>query len=202
MKNLKFVFIALIFTVLLAACVPSLHPLYTEKDLVFDKELVGTWETEGQIWDFNSVDDKYYKLVYTDNSEKSSDGNNGIGSLFTGSAGTSAKFEARLVKLGENYYLDLYPEDFLKNENTLLMLHIVPCHTFMKVKIENNKFNYQMFNGEWFQELVAKSPEILSHENIDGSVLITASTAELQKFIIDYSENDKLFEDVEILSKK
>ncbi len=28
---------------LVVGCLPSIHPLFTDKDLVFKKELVGTW---------------------------------------------------------------------------------------------------------------------------------------------------------------
>ena len=42
MRALKLT-VALGLVVLLAGCFPSLHPLYTEEDLVYDSALVGTW---------------------------------------------------------------------------------------------------------------------------------------------------------------
>ena len=41
MKTKKFLFYLL--AVFLGGCVLSLHPLYTEKDLIFEEKLLGTW---------------------------------------------------------------------------------------------------------------------------------------------------------------
>ena len=35
--------LAWLSVVVLMGCIPSLHPLYTEKDLVFDESLLGEW---------------------------------------------------------------------------------------------------------------------------------------------------------------
>ena len=202
MNNLRIISVSLILTILLSACVPSLHPIYTDKDLVFDKELVGTWVSDGETWVFKSIDDKYYELIYSDTNKKSSKENDGIGKILPNSAGTSAKFDAHLVKLGEEIYLDLFPDNSQFEQNTLLLLHIFPCHTFMKVRIENDKFSYQMFSGDWFKKSIEKNPEILSHEKVDDSYLITASTSELQEFILKYTDSEKMFEQNEILNRK
>ena len=60
--------IILAFVFLLTACVPSLNPLYTEQDLVFDKSILGVWTDDKQTetWEFVYVDEKEYKLVHTD----------------------------------------------------------------------------------------------------------------------------------------
>ena len=60
--------IALLATaLLLAACIPSVNPFYTPKDLVFDARLLGEWQEkdkpqEPEIWKFEKADDKGYKL--------------------------------------------------------------------------------------------------------------------------------------------
>ena len=38
--------LAVLLAAALAGCAPSLYPVYTEKDLVFEPALVGTWSTD------------------------------------------------------------------------------------------------------------------------------------------------------------
>ena len=56
---------------LLAACIPSIHPFYTEKDLVFDNRLLGEWHekdktNDAQIWNFDKAETNTYKLKVTE----------------------------------------------------------------------------------------------------------------------------------------
>ena len=79
----------------LAGCVPSLNPLYTEKDLIFDEALLGVWsekENSNDGWTFRKRDEKSYLLV-VQAGEKSS------------------PFIAHLVQLGKYRFLDLYPDE-------------------------------------------------------------------------------------------
>jgi hypothetical protein len=42
MKLTKFAIFAI--GILLAGCIPSLHQLYTDKDVVYDSKLIGVWK--------------------------------------------------------------------------------------------------------------------------------------------------------------
>src|SRR5215211_7115001 len=88
----KIVLFTLLFGVF-AGCVPSWNPLYTQKDLVVDPQLVGTWKgDEGETWKFEKTGDKKYKLVYTDAEGK-------------------ATFAAHLLKINDRQFLDLFLHD-------------------------------------------------------------------------------------------
>ena len=39
-----------LLAVLLGGCVPSLHPLYTEKEIVFEEKLLGVWTQSEPNW--------------------------------------------------------------------------------------------------------------------------------------------------------
>ena len=61
--------------VLLSACIPSVNPFYTDKDLIFDPRLLGEWQVkdssnEPQLWKFEKGDDKTYKLSVTEKDSK------------------------------------------------------------------------------------------------------------------------------------
>src|ERR1041385_7372623 len=77
---------------LIAGCVRSLHPLYTDKDLVFEKDLIGTWaQKEGNkdTWIFQQSGENAYDLIHTQK-------------------GAPAKFEAHLVRLDKFLFFDLF----------------------------------------------------------------------------------------------
>src|SRR6266542_5525707 len=105
---------------LMSGCFPtSIHPLYTEEDLVFEPALTGVWRGEdGETWNFTKADDKKFRLVYTDKESK------------------AAQFEVHRVKLGDAVFLDFYPEDQPDretNRSDVYQFHFVPVHSFAKV---------------------------------------------------------------------
>src|SRR5688500_7739968 len=83
-----------------AGCVPSLNPLYTEADVIFEPWLIGTWAEPDSTstWEFSKAGAKKYKLVQTD------------------SDGQKAAFEARLVKLKDQRFLDIVLTDIIHPE--------------------------------------------------------------------------------------
>jgi hypothetical protein len=58
----------------LMGCAPSLHPLYTEQDLIFDPLLIGEWRgkdnTDKSKWTFTEGDGKNYMLRIVDHEGK------------------------------------------------------------------------------------------------------------------------------------
>ncbi|MHC4244422.1 MAG: hypothetical protein ACYSU4_18605, partial [Planctomycetota bacterium] len=63
---------------LLGGCVPvmSLHPLYTEKDVVFEERLLGRWVDDPSspetIWEFSRIEEpnNAYNLLFSDEEGK------------------------------------------------------------------------------------------------------------------------------------
>jgi hypothetical protein len=51
-----------------AGCVPTLQPVYTEQDVVFEPAMLGAWRQQDSTatWKFTQSGDKEYELVYTD----------------------------------------------------------------------------------------------------------------------------------------
>ena len=99
--------IVLILVLGLTGCfVLSVHPLYFEKDLVFESGLLGTWGEKthekdlSELWIFEKTGDKSYRLTIRD--EEDGEG----------------MFEAHLLKLGDHLFMDLYPEEPADAETT------------------------------------------------------------------------------------
>ena len=173
MRKIK-LFLATGILLIAAGCVPSLNPLYTEKDVVFDPALAGVWaddDTAKETWAFEKSGEKGYKLIYT-------------------SDGTTGEFEVRLLKLGKMRFLDLHPDgDGLNdlNRNDFYKAHLLPAHTFAKVTQIEPTLQMAFLNPDWLAKLLEKNPGAIRHEKLDESrIVLTASTKELQKFILKY----------------
>ena len=176
--------VALGLAALMAGCVPSLHPLFTEEDLVYDPALVGTWaEEEGEdIWTFRKSGENAYDLIYTEE-------------------GVPARFDAHLVRIGEFLFLDTYPgEPDIKNG--FYLVHLVPAHTFLRIWIEGDVLRYAMLNLDWLKKMIAEKKVEIGHEQVDGDVVLTASTKELQEFFLKYADDDKAFPDLKDLHRQ
>ena len=176
--------IALGLAALMAGCVPSLHPLFTEEDLVYDPALVGTWaEKEGEdIWTFRKSGENAYDLIYTEE-------------------GVPARFDAHLVRIGEFLFLDTYPgEPDIKNG--FYLVHLVPAHTFLRIWIERDILRYAMLDLDWLKKMIAEKKVDIAHEQVDGGIVLTASTKELQEFFLKYAEDDEAFSDLKELHRQ
>jgi hypothetical protein len=165
--------VALLALASLASCVPSINPLYTDKDLVVDPALVGTWiDNDNETWTFATGTDKSYSLVIDHD-------------------GKSGPFVAHLVALGGYRFLDIMPTDGALNQSGLLEMYramYIRTHMFLKVSQVTPTLKMAFLDADWLKKLLTKSPAALRHERreSDDDSVVTASTAELQAFMIRY----------------
>lgn len=160
--------------ILLGGCVPSLHPLFTDDEIIFDANLVGVWgePNSKESWEFKPAANKKYDVIYTE--EK------GIG-----------KFDGRLGKLGNNTFIDFYPQDINLPGNDFYKGHLLGVHTFAKINLSKNGLKLNAMSPEDLDKLLKTKPNIIKHDRpVDRTVLI-ASTKELQAFIQKYGSNEK-----------
>ena len=185
--------------VILGGCVPviSLHPLYTEKDVVLDKKLYGTWMDDSgdskTTWEFKSIDEpkNAYKLIFTDEE------------------GQKGSFVAHLVKLQDRLFLDIFPselpwepEDPNKMDWLYNTFFLIPAHTFVKVDSIEPQLKLRFTLESKMEELLKENPNAVEHTSVGDRLVITGSTKELQAFILKYADDEKLFTDEIILSRK
>jgi hypothetical protein len=180
---MKKIFLPLIAVVaLLAACVPSVNPFYTAKDVVSDPRLAGTWlEDEDKdsptSWKFEAATNNAYTVTVTE--EK----------------GRTGKFEGHLFKLGKNLFLDITPTEceFATNQANIVGMAVIPGHLLLRVALEEKKLNLAFCNPEWIKKHLAANPKAVAHRIVDDGVILTAETAALQKFIQQHLGEDELF---------
>jgi len=154
-----------------AGCIPSLHPIYTDADLMFDPGVVGAWrgaegDTNGvETLEFTAADRTAYRLVYTDKE------------------GLKGTFAVHLVRIGENLFFDVYPDRAGAKVNGYYQMHEFPVHTFAWVRQIRPELKCSFMSGDWLDKLLKATPTALRHERVDDAVLISARTAELKAFL-------------------
>ncbi len=182
MKTKHALFVTGIFVLFLAGCIPSIHPLYHEEDIVFKPELLGSWIEDDARWVFGQRGENGYILKYY---EKENTVNENA---------TVSDFEITLVKLGANYYLDFYPgENDQLDLSSLLISTLLPVHIFARIDFLDEKVEIRFFDRDWLEELLNENRIRIAHEKTPDYFVLTASTEELQKFVIKYSNVEDAF---------
>ncbi|MEW5925335.1 MAG: hypothetical protein AB1746_15240 [Candidatus Zixiibacteriota bacterium] len=160
---------------LLLTCLPlicgclsiSLNPFYENKDLVFDSALLGTWaEKDGDTHViFEMAGEKAYIMTNVEYEQES-------------------KFEAHLAKVGDKLFLDLYPRDPGVNINDLYRDHMIGVHSFYLVHQIEPNLVVSTLEYDWLKKYLTENPNALPWVIAGDRIVLTASTAELQAFVL------------------
>ena len=113
--------------------------------------------------------------------------------------GKKEAYIAHLVEIGQDLFMDLYPVKEFDSKN--ISDNFFPVHTFYKVRVTKNKFTMIHFDLEKLNDLFESNLIRLRHENVEGTVLITAQPKELQKFLDKYADDESVFGEVIDYSK-
>jgi hypothetical protein len=106
--------------------------------------------------------------------------------------GKKEAYIAHLVEIGDDLFMDLYPVKEFSSLN--VSDNYFPVHTFYKVKVTEDEFLMTHFDLDKLNKLFESNRIRLRHENVEGTILITAQPKELQKFIDQYSDDETVFD--------
>ena len=194
-KKLLFYLLA----VLLGGCVPvmSLHSLYTKENVVFEEKLLGTWVDDPNgpevIWEFTHIDEpkNAYKLIFSDDK------------------GKKGSFVAHLVKLENSLFLDVFPDEFPcdtedpnKTDWLYNVFFLVPVHTFIKIDSIEPQLKMRLTDDDKMAELLKEDPNAVKHTSIEDRFILTASTKELQAFVLKYADDNRVFTNEVVLNRR
>ncbi len=194
MKTKKLLFYVL--AALLGGCIPvmSLHPLFTEETLVFEEKLLGTWvDDSNNIWEFKDPNEqeKIYKLIFIDDEDK------------------KGSFVVHLVKLENRLFLDVFPDQFPSEQQDWEKMNwaynfffFEPAHTFIKINDIEPELKLQLTDDDELKKLLKENPNAVEHTSTEDKFVLTASTEELQAFVLKYADDDRLFTDEITLTRK
>jgi hypothetical protein len=195
-----------ILAFIIAGCVPvwSLHPLYDDQHQVFDEKLLGTFIEDTNdcefIWEFKRADEaNSYQLIFTGISKKDPNVSKGW-------------FEVHLVKLDNQFFIDIFPkespwgntpeEDMSKIKWYWNAFFMMPVHTFAKIQIFDSELKIQLSDDDNLKKILKTDPNAVKYELIDKTPVLTASSKELQSFVLKYADDNSLFSDEKTLTRK
>lgn len=200
-----------VLAALMGGCVPvmSIHPLYNEKDVIYEQKLLGLWEDEDDntTWEFRQLPDKNRrekKWTYAQDEDP-----NNTYHLIYHEDENKGSFAAHLVKLDDKMFLDVYPtvipcftQEPNECEYLLNMVFLAPLHTFTRIEFNEPQLKIFITNEDKIKDLLKEKPGAVKHEKIkDRRIILTASTKELQKFFLEYADDERLFPGEVILKR-
>jgi hypothetical protein len=161
----------------LAGCyVQSIHPLYSDRTTLFDPSLLGTWTAE--------EDDEFIFTL--------EDTTRGTYTLVCDESGATARFQAILTEFEGVRFLDIFPEE-PSNDNGFYRDHLMRMHGILKLDHVADTLSVADFDAEWLATMAAAKKLAIPHIMLDGAVLLTASTEELQAFVRAYAKTPEAF---------
>jgi len=174
----------------LSGCLSTLHPLFTEKELVFDTRLLGRWQAgdgndiatfeQGTPANFDQLPEAMRKLSNKGYLVTIKDDN------------TVAKYYAFLTSLGKQLYIDYYPCENAKQSkyDDFYKQHLVKMHSFYRIRFNDDQsFETSQFDEDFLKQLIDKKQIRIKYEvRWDGNYIITASTSELQQYVLKYGD--------------
>lgn len=182
----------------LTACIPSLNPFYTARDVVFDPALIGEW-TSKDSGDQSDTPDRwtFERIAGEDNDAQ------GYHLTVTDGEGKQGEFKATLFQLKDHRFLDLIPEDceYATNQSDLVAFAMFPGHLLIHVKQIEPELKMAFSDFDWLAKHLEDHPKALVHHQEDERILLTASTKQLQRFVLKHVEGGELFPDYGEMTK-
>ncbi|MCW5551592.1 MAG: hypothetical protein KIS67_05420 [Verrucomicrobiae bacterium] len=176
---------------LLSACIPSVNPYYTDKQVFFEPRLVGEWlpqedSKDAESWKFESAEGKAYKLTVTEEE------------------GRQGEFTAHLFKLKQELFLDLIPSEckYATNEAGLVAAAMIPGHLLARVTQVAPELKLAFFDWRWLEQHLKANPKALAHRAAGETIVLTASTRDLQRFVLKHLGEDGLFDSPSVMTRK
>lgn len=111
--------------------------------------------------------------------------------------GEELKYVVHLAQIGEDIFMDLYPTDNEMSNKAFESMVWFPVHMFMKMELDGNRLVLTQFDLDKMNKLFESNLIRIGHEKVDGTVLITAKSEEIQKFFDKYSNDESVFDGVE-----
>lgn len=198
MKTKSIIHVFLLLTIFMSGCiVKSLHPFYKESDIEFRPELLGTWiDQDSSMWEFS---ERYYSETFMGKEQK----DNSYKVVLRDPSGKEKDswFIVTLFKIKNATYLDFEPYIEDNVGDNLAAFHFVPSHSVARAEFySDGNFAFFWYDEEWLNELFEQNRVKISHETIQQekskamtAYVLTASTGELQKFLIKYGEEINIF---------
>jgi len=166
-------------------CVRSIHPVLNDQQVFTDDSLAGTWVTDDgrqRIDVQKPLADKTYAVLYTDGDQK------------TGS------FQVRLGKVGKLTIAEVKPQDPLPQASDVYKAHLLPLYSLLIVSQTAPQLKVATLSQDWLKKYLQGHPNDLQVVDLDkDSLVVTSSTDDMQKFILQHWQDQGALEEPSIL---
>lgn len=199
MKKPIYITLVFILTFLLDSCLTTLYPIFYKEDVVYKEQLLGSWKCTDEsrkieYMEFEKIPKDRIALMPADLRDISNKSyfvtrRDSLGEVY-------AQYYVFPVKIGHNYFLDYYSAELStqRNVNSEYKKHYIKVHNNYRILLKDkNHFEIRLFDKGYIEKLITKNQINMRHEVVDGKIVITATTGELQQFIIKYSDNPEAY---------
>ena len=165
----------------LVACIddaPSLHPLFASSETLAPSAIEGDWVVQGDPGNRLHVEavGDHYEFGAPEEDCRSGDSRECL-----------LKLRVVFGRLSHERFLDYTAGDGL--------IGAIPVHGFARVRLSADRFELAALKGEWLAERIKTGQIALAHELLDGRVLITDGTPELQQVFTEWAFDEGAFEE-------
>lgn len=104
-------------------------------------------------------------------------------------------FEPHLFRAADGLYLDLEPDED-GADGASYELRVISSHWFFKVSIEGDSLRLAHLDDEWVQKMIENGTIDIAHKLVGEDrkdVVLTASTEDLQQFVLAHVEDQEAF---------
>lgn len=202
----------------LVGCEPaiSLQPLFTGDDPAFEPGLLGNWgpsEGNESFCKLEELKTGAYGLRCKREDESSASAEPETPppaqpgtEISNGSTDEQEfgdlRFEVRLFEIGNRRFLDFSPA----SPNVKLdfyLFHLVSGHSIAQFRLDKDELELRFLDSKWIKRMVDEKKDQIEHEEAAGTVLLTGSSEDLQRFVSQYAEDKDAFScEVKLRRKK
>ncbi|HEY6253324.1 MAG TPA: hypothetical protein VI685_25490 [Candidatus Angelobacter sp.] len=205
--------------------VDTFNPLYTDKDVSFDPSILGKWAQDQVTLELSDSGNNTYNLVFSDaNSpqrmvmdghlvvlqghrfldliQKSWIADPESFSLAIEQTKNGLNVAPNLIRAGDGAYLEFLPgSPASKNSQVKVKLRI--AHWFVRVTNDDKNLQFAFIDDDRLAKSLQARSVAITHILIkptdegssDRHLALTATTAELQKFVLEHVNDDQVFAD-------
>ena len=166
----------------------ALEPFYTPADLQSDQALVGAWATteDDATFNFEPGEGQKYRVVVKEKDEGRE---------------SSAEFEAHLMRLGGLWFIDFLPNGETAGSE-FYQRHLFRAHSIARIDLSQDTLQMTFLDATWLEKKIDEKAVDISHQKVDGMLLLTGTTEEVQDLLFLHGNDDEAFPDPITLTRQ